>query len=142
MREQAVNLSDESDKSDKRVRNLAAALGLSLVAFGVVPLIAPRPFAWLFGFERPNAEVASMIRSVGVRDAVMGMGLWSAAAHGGKYAPWLLARILSDGGDAVAIGIAAAQGKRQPRFLGLGALALGAALADAALWMLARRSQE
>ena len=40
-----------------------------------------------------------MMRSLGVRDVVMGIGLWSAAAHGGKYLPWLLARILVDGGD-------------------------------------------
>lgn len=128
--------------SEQRTRQLAAALGLSLIAFGALPAIAPKPFAWLFGFEQPSAETASMMRSIGVRDAVMGAGLWSAAAHGGKYAPWLLSRILADGGDAVAIGIAAAQGKRQPRFLSLGGLALAATVADAALWTLARRTPQ
>ena len=127
--------------SEQRTRQLAAGLGLSLMAFGILPAVAPKPFARLFGFEQPTAETASMMRSIGVRDAVMGAGLWSAAAHGGKYAPWLLSRILADGGDAVAISIAAAQGKRQPRFLGLGGLALAATVADAALWALARRPQ-
>lgn len=126
--------------SDTRIRQLAAGLGVSLMAFGILPAIAPKPFARLFGFEQPTPETASMIRSIGVRDAVMGAGLWSAAAHGGKYAPWLLARILSDGGDTVAVSIAAAQGKRSPRFLGLGGLALAATLADATLWTLARRA--
>lgn len=126
---------------EKRTRRLAAGLGLSLMAFGILPAVAPKPFAWIFGFERPTPETASMIRSIGVRDAVMGAGLWSAATHGGNYAPWLLTRILADGGDAVAISIAAAQGKRTSRFLGLGGLALGATLADAALWALARRAR-
>ncbi|HEX8995251.1 MAG TPA: DUF4267 domain-containing protein [Ktedonobacterales bacterium] len=126
--------------TDERTRWLAGALGLSLMAFGIVPAVAPRPFAWLFGLERPTPETASMIRSIGVRDAVMGAGLWSAATHGGKYAPWLLARILSDGGDTVAVSIAAAQGQRRPRFLALGGLALAATAADAALWALARRA--
>jgi hypothetical protein len=131
-----------SKLSEKRIRQLAAGLGLSLFAFGALPAVAPKPFAWLFGLGQPTPETASMIRSIGVRDAVMGMGLWSAAAHGGKYAPWLLARILSDGGDTVAVGIAAAQGQRHPRFVGLGVLALAATFADAALWALARRRQE
>jgi len=112
---------------------------LSLLAFGALPAVAPEPFARLFGFARPNAEVASMMRSIGVRDVAMGAGLLSAATHGGKYAPWLLARVIADGGDTVAIGIAAAQGQRRPRFLGLGGLALAATVADAALWALARR---
>ena len=83
-----------------------------------------------------------MSRSIGARDVAMGAALWSAATHGGKYAPWLLARVISDGGDALAIGIAAAQGKRNPRFLSLGALALVATLGDTALWLMARRPQE
>jgi hypothetical protein len=128
-----------STLSDEQARRLAAGLGLALLAFGALPAVAPKPFAWLFGLDQPTPETASMIRSIGVRDAVMGVGLWSAAAHGGNYAPWLLARILSDGGDSVAVGVAAAQGQRHPRFLGLGALALAATLADGALWLLARR---
>ena len=38
----------------------------------------------------------------GARDIAVGMGLWSAAAHGGNYAPWLLARAICDGGDTLA----------------------------------------
>ena len=128
--------------SDEQARRLTAGLGLALLAFGALPAVAPKPFAWLFGLDLPTPATASMIRSIGVRDAVMGVGLWSAATHGGNYAPWLLARILSDGGDTVAVGIAAAQGQRQPRFLGLGALAFAATLADSALWLLARHPQE
>jgi hypothetical protein len=121
------------------VRRAAAALGLATVAFGVTPLVAPRRFARIFGFATPDAATASMMRSLGLRDAVMGMGLWSAAAHGGNYAPWLLARTLTDGGDALAVGWAAVGGWRTRGFLALGALALGALALDGALYAVAKR---
>jgi hypothetical protein len=79
-----------------------------------------------------------MLYSLGTRDVALGMGLWSAARYGGEYAPWLLARLLADGGDAAGIGIAVARGWRNPRFLALGGLALGAAACDLALWTAAR----
>lgn len=122
-----------------QTRRLTAGLGLAMIAFGVLPAFAPRPFARLFGFRTFDAESASMMRSLGVRDMAMGLGLWSAAAHGGNYAPLLLARALTDGGDVVSVGLAVSQGQRHPRFIGLGALALSAALTDAALYWLARR---
>ena len=125
----------------RQLRRAAVGLGLVTLAFGIPPLVAPRRFARTFGFAAPDAGTASMIRSLGVRDAVMGMGLWSAAAHGGNYAPWLLARTLTDGGDALAIGWAAGAGWRNWRFFGLGGLALGAAALDAALYVAARRAK-
>ncbi len=126
--------------TDEQTRRLAAALGFSLLVFGVAPTLAPRTFAKLFSFAEPDAETTSMMRSVGVRDMAMGAGLLATAASGGAYAPWLLARVLADGGDTVSVGIAIAQGKRRPRFILLGGLALAAAIADATLWTLARRA--
>jgi hypothetical protein len=126
---------------DKQIlRQSAAGLGIATMLFGVTPLLLPDRFARVFGFETPDAATASMMRSLGVRDIVMGMGLWSAAAHGGNFAPWLLARTLTDGGDTLAVGIAAARGKRDWRFLALGALALGAMLGDALLYREAKRT--
>ena len=125
---------------DRTLRPIAAALGVATMLFGVVPLLAPRPFARLFSFPPPDPAGASMMRSLGVRDVVFGIGLWSAATHGGRYAPWLLLRLLTDAGDTVSVGIAAARGARQPRFLGLGALAFGAAVAETALYLAARHS--
>ncbi|HLJ81239.1 MAG TPA: DUF4267 domain-containing protein [Ktedonobacterales bacterium] len=127
--------------SDTQLRRIAAALGLATVAFGATPLAAPAVFARFFGFPKPDASTAAMMRSLGVRDVVMGMGLWSAAAHSGNYAPWLLARLLTDGGDTLAVGIGAGAGHRNGRFLALGALALGAAAGDALLWAAARRAR-
>jgi hypothetical protein len=125
--------------SDRQLRQVAAGLGLATALFGMTPIVLPQQFARLFGFSTPDPATASLMRSLGVRDAVAGMGLWSAAAHGGKYTPWLLGRLLTDGGDALAITLAAARGERNPRFLMLGALALGAALFDAGLYLAARR---
>lgn len=127
--------------SDSQSRRLAAGLGLSLLAFGAYSIVAPRPFARLFGFSEPDAEAITMMRSIGMRDVAMGAGLAEAAARGKPYAAWLLARAVADGGDAAAISIAAAKGKRDPRFMALGALALAATLSDAALWALARRAK-
>ena len=127
--------------TDKQARTLAAGIGVSMVIFGALPAVAPRPFARLFGFAPPDAATGSMMRSVGARDVVMGIGLWSAASHGGKYLPWLLSRALVDSGDTLAVGLAIAQGKRDPRFVALGGLALGAALTEVALYAVARAGQ-
>lgn len=135
MRDLAAKINDE------QTRRLAAGLGLALLVFGVAPTLAPKTFAKLFAFATPDAETASMMRSVGVRDMAMGAGLLAAAASGGAYAPWLLARALADGGDTVSVSIAIAQGQRQPRFILLGGMALAAAIADATLWALARRAR-
>jgi len=125
---------------EQDLRHLVAGLGLGTLFFGVAPLVAPRQFARLFGFHPPDPAVASVMRSVGLRDAVMGMGLWSAAVHGGKYGPWLLARTLTDGGDTLAVSLAVACGARNPRFVALGALALVATIVDAALYAAASGS--
>ena len=126
---------------ERQVRRLAAGLGLVTLVFGATPLLAPRLFSRLSGFAEPDTAASSMVRSLGVRDTVMGLGLWSAAAHGGPYAPWLLARLLTDSGDTLAVGLAAARGWRNPRFLALGGLALGAAAVDAGLYLAARRGR-
>lgn len=124
---------------DKTLRPLVAALGLGTLAFGILPMLAPRQFAHLFGLPAPDPAVTSMMRSLGVRDVVMGIGLWSAAAHGGRYAPWLLARLLIDVGDTASVALAVAAGVRHPRFLALGGLALGATAVDAAMYWAARQ---
>jgi type IV secretory pathway TrbF-like protein len=50
--------------------------------------------------------------------------------HGGRVAPWILARAVADGTDAGAIAIALASGARSTRFVILGAIALAATIAD------------
>lgn len=125
---------------EQRLRLVAAGLGFSTALFGAASLAAPRRFARIFGINTPDPSAVSMLYSVGTRDVALGMGLWSAARRGGAYTPWLLARLVADGGDAAGIGVAVARGWRNPRFLALGGLALGAAACDAALWTAARRA--
>jgi hypothetical protein len=120
------------------LRPVATAIGLASVAIGAAPILAPGLCARAFGFPTPTPAVASVMRSLGARDLVLGMGLWSAATHGGKYAPWLLARTLSDAGDVLSIGLAAGAGLRNPRVLALGALALGATATEAVLFRAAK----
>src|SRR5690348_4170420 len=86
-----------SAMDDSLLRKLSAAVGLGTVAFGVFPIVSPRAFAAVFGLRRPaDATTEAAFRSLGVRDLAIGLGLWSAATHGGRYAPWLLARAISD----------------------------------------------
>jgi hypothetical protein len=125
---------------EQRLRLVAAGLDIGTALFGAASLVAPRRFTRFFGFSAPDTSAVSMIYSIGARDVAMGMGLWSAATHGGAYALWLLARLLVDSGDAAGIGVAVARGWRNPRFLALGGLALGATTCDAALWTAARRA--
>jgi hypothetical protein len=112
------------------VRSIATALGLGAIVFGIPAVIAPAPFARLFGIaSAADPTVATAIRSVGIRDVMIGLGLFRAARGGDGAAlrQWLIARAASDAGDACAVGLAVAAGVRDPRFLGLGGLAAGAA---------------
>jgi hypothetical protein len=118
------------------VRLLAALLGGGAVLFGALPALFPRPFARLFGIgAAADPTVATAIRSVGVRDVVTGAGLLRAAwlADDRTLGQWLLARAACDSGDALAVAIAVGAGARDPRFVGLGGLALGAAAFGMAL---------
>ena len=118
------------------VRVATTALGAATALFGLWPLVAPGSFARVFGISTQGGPTTLLaIRSVGTRDLVMGAGLISAAVHGGKITPWLLARALTDGLDATSVGIALARGGGTHKGLPLlGALAVGATVVDAALW--------
>jgi hypothetical protein len=130
-----------SFEGDKTLRRLATALGVGTTIFGVWPALAPRGFARTFGLPTDGGPATlAALRSVGVRDAVTGVGLCSAAMHGGKYAPWLLSRLLVDAGDALIMALACRQGGGNRQMAALGLLALGAAGLDAALWQAAKRA--
>jgi hypothetical protein len=119
------------------VRSGTIALGVALTLFSAPAIFFPRFFARQVGLSVPDEPSAVAIRSVAVRDAVMGVGLVSAAVHGSRLAPWLMMRALCDGGDAAAIGVAFVRGAGGARLGGLGLLALGAAAYDALLWRMA-----
>jgi hypothetical protein len=106
----------------------------------VLPAIWPSQFArWCGIAHADEPTVATAIRSVGVRDAVIGMGLWQAVRRNDpSWKGWLLARAASDTGDTLAVALAISHGAKDRRFLGLGGLALAAALYGWALVLRAR----
>ena len=126
-------------QDDKSLRTLTTALGAGTMLFGLWPALAPGSFARAFGLPTgASAGASAAIRSVGTRDFVSGVGLCSAALHGGKYAPWLLARLLVDASDALVMALECARGSNR-QMGALGVLALGAAGIDFALWRAAKR---
>src|SRR5438270_5135956 len=98
--------------TERGVRRATSALGVATLVFGLAPAVAPGYFARLVGIAPVETGPAtlSFIRSIGIRDAVMGIGLLSAAMHGGKLGPWLMARTLMDLGDTVSVSLAFARG--------------------------------
>ena len=126
------------------LRRATLGLGIGTLVVGTVPWIAPRPFARAFGLSTGESTVTDLlIRSVSARDAISGIGILSATIHGGRVAPWILARALSDGTDTLAVGIAWKSGARSSGLAALGGIALAANILDVALYLahkqLARR---
>ena len=120
---------------ERTVRQLTLGLSLGTIAFGVVPFLWPRFFARQFGIPLTESRASDvMVRSIGARDAISGIGILSATLHGGRVAPWLLARALADGTDALEIGFACLSGARDVRLMLLGAMAAGATVVDVFLW--------
>jgi len=122
--------------SSQNLRRSTLGLGIGTVLVGVAPFLAPRAFARAAGLplgESPAADIA--IRSVSARDAINGVGILSATIHGGRVAPWILARALADGMDVLAIGLAWRAGARNTRLLALWAVALGATVLDVLLYL-------
>ena len=117
-----------------------ALLGAGTLAFGVLPALWPRQFSrWCGIAGADDPTVATAIRSVGVRDAAIGLGLLTALDHNdSSWRNWLLARAASDTGDTLAVGLAVWAGARDRRFLSLGGLALAAAVYG---WVLAVRAR-
>src|SRR3954471_18836828 len=95
----------EALEDDGTLRNATLALGVGTAVFGGLSLLAPGTFARLFGLpDAGTIGTTSSVRAIGIRDAITGAGLASAALHGGKIAPWLLTRMVVDGFDAVNVG--------------------------------------
>ncbi len=125
------------------LRLLRAGLGVGTVVFGIVPLLAPRWFARMFGLpetEDPAANV--VVRSVAVRDLVNGIGLLLTLDNPRANRRWLAVRCLSDTGDSVACMLAFRLGTRSSRLKALGSLASGAALFGAALLLAGAYEEE
>lgn len=112
------------------MRILARVLGLGAAGFGLMPALFPGRFAALFGIDSAtNPTVATAIRSVGIRDLLIGIALFEAAGSADRKTlhRWILVRTGCDAGDTLAVAMAMFAGVRNRRFTALGALAAGAA---------------
>jgi hypothetical protein len=119
---------------------IVALMGGGTLVFGVVPSLAPRWFGRMFDIPvDTDPRLLVMVRSVGIRDAAIGIGLIVTGMQHRGYAPWLMARVAADAGDSLAVAVAIGAGARQPRFVALGLLALGATLTGLTLHRLASR---
>jgi hypothetical protein len=125
----------------ERFRRASATLGAGTLLFGLLPAVWPTRFGRWCGLDAAeNPTVATAIRSVGARDAVIGLGLLQAARgrDPASLRAWLLARAACDTADTLAVALAVRAGARGRRFLGLGGLALAAAVYGLALVVRAR----
>ena len=127
---------------DAALRRRARLLGLAAIGFGLPMALTPRFAGRLFGVT-PAADptVTIIVRATGARELILGVGLWSAATHGGNYLPWLLARWLSDAGDATAVLLALRAGARGRRWPPLALLAGSASVYGFRLWRRARSAK-
>src|SRR5215207_6887016 len=99
---------------------LVRLFGIGTFLFGIGPTLAPRWFGRLFDLPvSSDPRLLVMVRSVGIRDATIGLGLLLAGPRREAYRPWLIARIAADAGDTAAVALALLRGARQPRFVGL-----------------------
>jgi hypothetical protein len=115
-------------------RPLVAGIALGRVAIGAALTLAPRkPFGagWI-GKDAERTTSQLLFRSVGARDAGIGLGTLAALKRGDALLPWVLGAALADGVDLVGTLLAR---KAIPRnaLLGVGALAGGTAIAELAL---------
>src|SRR6266498_2454762 len=79
------------------MRALIRLFGLGTLLFGIGPTLAPRWFGRLFDLPVSSDErLLVMVRSVGVRDATIGLALVLTAPRPGAYRPWLIARCAAD----------------------------------------------
>jgi hypothetical protein len=91
---------------DADPRRAAIYLGRTRAGIGTVLVLAPRPLMRLL--LGPTADVPAarwLVRALGIRDVVLGLGTAIAAAERRGGAGWLSMSAIADGGDAVASAI-------------------------------------
>jgi hypothetical protein len=85
----------------------AAAAGLGRVGVGVALFVRPESLPRAVGVDSVSARrMAWAVRLFAARDAALGAGAVHAVLTGRPARPWLLAQALSDGSDALSIGLA------------------------------------
>jgi hypothetical protein len=127
----------------QQLHQMATSHGLGGVFFGGLLLLAPRLFIRLTAFpgsEKPAVRL--LVRLLGLRDLILGLGSLRALNTGGRYSTWMLARAIGDAADSVGNGVAIIRGWRRPAYLFLEVGAVASALYGAFLYRQADRLGE
>jgi hypothetical protein len=116
--------------------DIARLFAWTRVSFGTMAFLVPRWAAKLWTGEDISGTTAIMgLRSLGVRDAALGLGLLIALRREGPVRGWLEAGAMSDAGDALNTLMSSRGLPKSRSLLGLvmagGAVILGRRLADA-----------
>jgi hypothetical protein len=114
-------------------RVAAAAIAAGRVLFGLGLFAAPAAVArgWL-GTEASRPAAAELLRGLGARDVVLGVGALVNLRDGGSPAPWIAAGAAADAADAVAAIVVGDAIPATGRWATI-AIATGAALTGAAV---------
>jgi len=81
----------------------ARVMGYLRAAVGVTLIVAPQATAKLLRADDPSAGFALLIRTIGIRDLVLGIGTVRATySSPDETRPWLLAGLASDSLDVIA----------------------------------------
>lgn len=122
--------------------SVVPALGLTRVVIGAGMIVNPAGLGKALGLSEEAARDAGWLaRLAGAREIGIGLGTIAAWRAGAPTAGWVAAQAISDGSDAVAFAITAAQGRISPaRGWGMGLFALSGAVSEALTAIALRRS--
>ena len=109
------------------------ALGITRIVIGAGMIANPAGLGKALGLSEEQAKEAGWLaRLAGAREIGIGLGTLAAWRAGAPTAGWVAAQAISDGSDAVAFAVVAAQGKISPaRGWGMGMFALSGAVSEA-----------
>ena len=122
--------------------SVVPALGLTRVVIGAGMIVNPAGLGKALGLSQERAREAGWLaRLAGAREIGIGLGTIAAWRAGAPTAGWVAAQAISDGSDAVAFAVSAAQGRISPtRGWAMGLFALSGAVSEAVTAMALRRS--
>ena len=114
-------------------RDAATALARGRIAIGAAALVAPGPGGRvMFGRDGSGPGMKALVRMLGGRDLVLGLGVVIALDRGAPVRGWLEAGAVADAVDLAACVLARDE---MPRSAYLNTLALAGGAALAGLWL-------
>lgn len=123
--------------------SVVPALGITRLVIGAGMLANPAGLGKALGLTDDAAREAGWLaRLAGAREIGIGLGTLLAWRSGAPAAGWVAAQAISDGSDAVAFAVSAAQGRiSTSRGWGMGLFALSGAVSEALTAVALARSE-